>query len=1162
MSPLSAVHPGQDSSPSPLAAFGFVSHGMKGQWPASLPFDAGGAHHGHSMPTSSSVVVPHAQHGLFPSAALYGPPPYSLEVKQLSPLSNKSRVETQITVRLSMASLPAGVKRLHLPRHTVAKPKFLAKPPATPAPDMLEMHTRLVCTSALQDAALREQTLEDARVAATRRRPAASRTDPEGKVYKPQEGDEVAICAGCMARERKRSARKKVKKPEDEEEWLRDEGRRAVVFNKLEIQEWLPPHPEREHVAPGFAVEIPMRITCYCRHHGEKVGFTVIYTLTDHVGNFIAQSMSQSIMITDDHKTSTLPPPHAPATCSTHAPSAASTAAVPLPVVTGGGDEGLKPRRHPSRSSQSSQSSLNLTSAKGRPAVKPASRDMSPVQQQQTPAMSNHTTPRALSRPVSPSAVSGPLCKKRKSNGSAKIPGVLAMTPLESPSAGSPSHVVGAPSSAGPSPLSQPLTTFPGTTEQPLFGAFLDSGRDGHTLAAQPPRSTSSAPSGTSRETSLGPSAGSSANAFAHLYAAPLSTEPSRAPSPSSAVRAANAMLPPHALAQALANGLSTYRGLPAVARQAAIIYKIIPAEGPKTGGIEVTVLGQGFYQGLEVMFGDVRAPTTTYWGETSLVCLLPPSAVAGTVQVTFTHEYGHPAHQFQKKHPTFKYVDDDEQQLMRTALGVLSHKMNGTLEDVMEVARRIRDGHWNPGGGGGGGSSGTSGPAPGPFAGFSLLGLEAQLSKVLELIDRDDSMYPARFNLRRSTGQSMLHLGCALNLHHFVGSLISRGADIDLQDKGGYTPLHIAALNDLPEMVGRLLKRGADPTIRNHAGDRAADVARSKSVLHALLLVERTARSNSATSLRSRASSASSLKSMWDAEVAPKRETLLVASEGADGASHDHGLGSETASADPEDDSDEGAGGDDDGLHMRRNSTQERRGRATAATNPNEPPGGLVSPAAALAALREQFTAPIQQFQQAMMVHFPNLTLPQMPEYQAAMAATQRFLSMVPNIGGLRPGLLGEPSTERELDVKWWDAFMPFAAPPVAPPPPYEEVCPREDFDRKQASAAQAATEAEADMKCATRYDPPRAGTWTATSATRATSSPPPSAKTTTPTQKLPALLEIGKKNAITREQQENLRRAHAEKLKKLSRDKNLFCIWVCISRERAGARGEAGAP
>ena len=50
---------------------------------------------------------------------------------------------------------------------------------------------------------------------------------------------------------------------------------------------------------------------------------------------------------------------------------------------------------------------------------------------------------------------------------------------------------------------------------------------------------------------------------------------------------------------------------------------------------------------------------------------------------------------------------------------------------------------------------------------------------------------------------------------------------------------------------------------------------------------------------------------------------------------------------------------------------------------------------------------------------------------------------------------------------------------------------------------------------------------------------------------QEIPALLQIGRKDAITQEQKATLRRAYAQNLKRLSWDRNLFFIWVCIANQ-----------
>jgi hypothetical protein len=51
------------------------------------------------------------------------------------------------------------------------------------------------------------------------------------------------------------------------------------------------------------SVVLPLRITCYCRHHREKVGFNVHFTMTDEAGRIVGTGSSRPIMITDDHKT-------------------------------------------------------------------------------------------------------------------------------------------------------------------------------------------------------------------------------------------------------------------------------------------------------------------------------------------------------------------------------------------------------------------------------------------------------------------------------------------------------------------------------------------------------------------------------------------------------------------------------------------------------------------------------------------------------------------------------------------------------------------------------------------------------------------------------------------------------------------------------------------
>ncbi len=50
---------------------------------------------------------------------------------------------------------------------------------------------------------------------------------------------------------------------------------------------------------------------------------------------------------------------------------------------------------------------------------------------------------------------------------------------------------------------------------------------------------------------------------------------------------------------------------------------------------------------------------------------------------------------------------------------------------------------------------------------------------------------------------------------------------------------------------------------------------------------------------------------------------------------------------------------------------------------------------------------------------------------------------------------------------------------------------------------------------------------------------------------QEIPVLLQIGRKDSITQEQKATLRRIYARNLERLSWDRYLFFIWVCIANE-----------
>ncbi|KAF8544570.1 hypothetical protein BDD12DRAFT_815722 [Trichophaea hybrida] len=270
----------------------------------------------------------------------------------------KSRVETQIAVKFILTPLQDSITKLRLPRPSISKIKYI-EDSYPQNPDTLELLTSLVCSSAMTVPEQLERALCEARgdpipewvtklqnekLASDENMADAPRTKDESlsdggqsskeggreerkqktDYSKPLFGAPVQICEQCMNRERKRASRKKNKKPEEEERWAQDEKLRIIVFNTNQVRQ-LEPVSTSANDPYSLAAESQMRICCYCRHHSEKDGFRVIFTVKDHAGLVVAQTISSSILITDDHKNTA-------AAASLQSPSIYSDGSIAMPV--------------------------------------------------------------------------------------------------------------------------------------------------------------------------------------------------------------------------------------------------------------------------------------------------------------------------------------------------------------------------------------------------------------------------------------------------------------------------------------------------------------------------------------------------------------------------------------------------------------------------------------------------------------------------------------------------------------------------------------------------------------------------------------------------------------------------------------------------------------
>lgn len=629
----------------------------------------------------------------------------------IAPISTKSRVETQINVVMTLEQPNPGTEFLHLPLHTIAKSKLLAKEDVDRS-KVLELHTMLVCTSAMHNPQAKEKAL--ARAAAQnndeiQRRAELSRgsSDEEkndGKSLdeadKPANGGEVRICSNCIQRERKRAGRKKTKREEEQQHWERYETERVVVFNSNEYLPFKLCDQNQHHRDAGMGMDVDpyippdgalnvtaaMRIACYCRHQSEKEGFQVIFTMKDHLGQVVAQQISDSILITDDHKTH-------PQSFSTSVAGDAyyqNAGFVPNGLPMSQSMVDMSTHVQPFTSSRSagnlqalgygaqynSHSHVHQLSGSG-------------FTSQNTSAT---MTPTSLSRPASPTNAgqAGPNKKRKSSSFHRKIPSGLAMTPRVDTSLPPSNSIPSAlsmnsqfsPENAGFSnqinQMNQAYMSIPNSGPAQYFGSGPPTpSENGPFNFSQPQVDLSRIPSNQAY--------------FSH----PSSAVPSRASSP--VLQQTRANMAAYARQQPIQTPTNTIgaryvgQGPPGSAGNDSnqgsypTITRITPNEGPAAGGTEVAVFGEGLVPGVQVAFGDIYAPTQ-YISPTSVVTIAPPGR-AGSVHLALVPPPGTAPYPAPSSRIIYRYTAYNEE-MMVMALKFLSEQQYGSSDAWQSLAQ------------------------------------------------------------------------------------------------------------------------------------------------------------------------------------------------------------------------------------------------------------------------------------------------------------------------------------------------------------------------------------------------------------------------------------------------------------------------------------------
>lgn len=344
---------------------------------------------------------------------------------------------------------------------------------------------------------------------------------------------------------------------------------------------------------------LPLRITCYCRHHREKTGFNVHFTFFDHLGRVVGSGMTRPIMITDDHKS-----------------TGVNKGSANTPDTTPEGDWSFRAL---------GETSANGAKRKGRTEAsgERTKKRTKPYDGRRTGKLSRRTSNGSLNSPLGSGA-----------------PSAFTTTRPSTPAL---SH-----GGSSPTQLSSTMPTTPELSDHAaaeVVATILSSAYDTPTGSEHPISSMfddivmPDAQQLSSSELPLGLSTGFMTPELSASL--PLSLQLLQSPhSPQALSLSAPSQQQPMDVSQHMQFLFCADNAPPLslLSLPPPKIHRLIPATGPTYGGIEITVLGANFHPNMQLncVFGDARSTLTQRWSDNTLVCLLPPSPTPGVVAVWF----------------------------------------------------------------------------------------------------------------------------------------------------------------------------------------------------------------------------------------------------------------------------------------------------------------------------------------------------------------------------------------------------------------------------------------------------------------------------------------------------------------------------------------------
>jgi len=644
----------------------------------------------------------------------------------------------------------------------------------------------------------------------------------------------IHMCVGCVQRERKRLMKRDLKKNTVETAIDKEinnlmsehENERIIIFNCNQIIEF-----------GGGDCILPSRITCYCRHHKEKIGFCIYFVLRDHNGVVVATGLSPPILITDDHKSnafkkngrkrvkleqqSALPPSPSLTSSSLTPPQSINESDLVTPVMA-----------------QQNEASVlvDYTSNNG-------------IYKQ--PIIINKTIPSNVlgSQDLKNNT---PVNTIQYSNGLD-----TNMTPL--------------------SPISSPEMNI-NYSQQATYTTITSTSSSAVNTSVQPTIPnygiTNNIVSPTGLHMNIKSEAGLVNEAHLNRFIPETQHQPQVLPMyniPNTTAAVVNNQLivdqniviPSNNITETMntqqklynQNGYTINKMNQTLSGEnAPYINRLIPNEGPLSGGIEVTVLGVNFIEGLVVVFGDTEAQTQ-YYSPSTLICILPPAQVPGPVPVAVkSYSFNIPIQNLM----IFNYKNESDKQLMELALQVVGLRMTGKIDDARNIAMRIVsisdtaedyskqemgvEGRTNV-------CTGLSNEDPILKSSISVLeryvmdlniqnkpfnnnileknSLENEVIQCLaSIISPDEPFEKEEINLATVAGQNLLHFAVLLNMTSLIKWLIALDIDINSADINGNTALHLATLMANELVVKILVNNGADVYCENCNGKTPLDLA------------------------------------------------------------------------------------------------------------------------------------------------------------------------------------------------------------------------------------------------------------------------------------------------------------------------------------------------